>query len=78
MPKTTVRTQMPSGKSPSMTPSGGVYDHNPHAPFTRKHDLGNGGIPLKFGETLGAKERPATRVTAPGLAPGRQGSPSGK
>lgn len=49
-----VRSQMPRG-SVSLTGSPGEYDAG-RAPFTRKHDLGNGGIPLKFREDIGAKE----------------------
>jgi hypothetical protein len=65
MPKTVIRTQMPGGRSrtPSMTPSGGVYDHNSHPPFTRKHDTGNGGIPLKFEESM----RPSKAASVPSM-----------
>lgn len=47
-----VRTQMGSTKAPAMSPAHGVMDHNPCPQFSKPHDTGNGGIPLKFQETV--------------------------
>lgn len=80
-----VRSQMSgtgaSSKTPPLTNANGVFDHNPDPPFGKPHDTGNGGIPLKFKETLG--ETTAQRIfpgrhsqslgTAAGLGPGAQG-----
>ncbi len=49
--KNPVQSQM-GGKAPSMSNPNGVMDHNPAPPFTRKHDTGSGGIPLKFMENV--------------------------
>jgi len=49
--KNPVQSQM-GGKSPSMTNPNGVMDHNPCPQFSKPHDTGNGGIPLKFQETV--------------------------
>ncbi len=45
--KNPAESQM-GGKMPDMKPSNGVMDHNPCPTFDKKHDTGNGGIPLVF------------------------------
>src|SRR5436190_9991083 len=49
--KNPVQSQM-GGKAPSMTNANAVLDHNPCPQFSKPHDVGNGGIPLKFQETV--------------------------
>jgi hypothetical protein len=64
-----VRTQMPSARSTKGNP--GRYDSLP-APFDTPHDVGNGGIPLKVMENLGAK--PTKKVSAAFAPPPEAGT----
>lgn len=54
MAKRPVKSQMPSAKV-SLTGTAGTYDHNPNGPFGAPHDVGGGGIPLKFQDSLTGK-----------------------
>ncbi len=47
----------------------GIYDHNRTPDFDAPHDLGGGGIPLKFYDNLGG----AAAIETP--TPGQTGSP---
>lgn len=71
-----VATQMPSmgPKRPSLTPSGGVYDHN-HAPFDKPHDTGNGGIPTKFFDDTHSPTVARTTVSGSGIPASNLASP---
>jgi hypothetical protein len=76
---TKINSQMNS-KVPSMSgPGTAVMNHNPHAPFTKPLDTGNGGIPLKFGENLGEKVAPRSvqgsgnpALSSPGYTGGQE------
>lgn len=58
-----VKSQMAGGfEKPSMTEAKGVYDASP-GPFSKPHDLGGGGIPLKFMES-GPGKGPTPTQTA--------------
>jgi hypothetical protein len=57
MAKSPVRTQM-TGTIPSLTGSKGTYGHN-HPPFSHAHDVGHGGIPVKFFDGTPTKKLPA-------------------
>jgi hypothetical protein len=64
-----VRSQM-TGKIPPLTNAAGTFDHNPNPPFGKPHDLGGGGIPMKFQETL-PRQGQASRIP-PVQGPGVQ------
>lgn len=78
--KTVVRSQM-SGPAKVMSTSapGAIMDRNICPAFSKPHDTGNGGIPLKFHEGFGKSEaaraqRGTTATRSAGLtAPSAQG-----
>jgi hypothetical protein len=58
-----VKSEMGGGfPRPPIAGAKGVYDASP-GPFNKRHDLGNGGIPLKFQET-GPSKGPTPTQTA--------------
>lgn len=60
-----VETEMGGFPKPGMKGQKGMYDRSP-APFDKGHDLGNGGIPLKFQES-----GPSKTPTPPAQTTGR-------
>ena len=64
MGRTKVKTEMPT-RTMGTKGSSGRYDSNT-ALFNKAHDLGNGGIPMKFYDTaIGSPKTP--KVNAPGM-----------
>lgn len=74
MAKRTVNTAMTGPvPSPSDHSSGAVMDHNTHAPFTKPHSMGGGGLSVKFYESMGESAAPRFDRGTPGHQAGLAG-----